>query len=85
MTRDYRLSPPHKKQYFQILLGGDAKIFYLDRVDNQVNNFTQTIQMIKNDYNSVVRLNKVKNYLREFHLNKLTREGQDKLESLKKI
>lgn len=61
VARDYSLTPPQKKQYLHNLLRGDAKRFYLDRIENFVNTFQQAVEMIDKEYNSAVRQNRVKN------------------------
>eukprot|EP00171_Calliarthron_tuberculosum_P002786 IDg2786t1 len=84
VARDYALSPMQKKQYLHNLLRGDAKRYYLDRVDNQVNNFTEAVRMIDNEYNSIVRQNRVKNHLAGLRLSRYRSEGHDDLASLEK-
>eukprot|EP00171_Calliarthron_tuberculosum_P023645 IDg23645t1 len=85
VARDYGLSPSQKKQYLHNLLRGDAKRFYLDQVDNQVNNFNQAVQVIENEYNSVVRQNRVKTYLSTLRLSKFVTDGTDELSALEKV
>eukprot|EP00171_Calliarthron_tuberculosum_P003182 IDg3182t1 len=50
-----------------------------------VNNFTEAIRMIDNEYNSIVRQNRVKNHLAGLRLSKYTSEGLDDLLSLEKV
>eukprot|EP00171_Calliarthron_tuberculosum_P023415 IDg23415t1 len=85
VARDYGLSPAQKKQYLHNLLRGDAKRFYLDQVDNQVNNFNQAVLVIENEYNSVVRQNRVKTYLGTLRLSKFVTDGLDELAALEKV
>ena len=41
VCRDYSLSPTQKLQYMHNLLSGDAKRFYLDRVDGYATSYQQ--------------------------------------------
>lgn len=85
VARDYGLTPAQKKQYLHNLLRGDAKRFYLDRIDNEVNRFNEAIRLIGNEYNSIVRQNRVKNHLAGLRLSKYTSEALDELASLEKV
>ena len=62
VARDYGFNAVQKKQCLHNLLRGDAKRFYLHNVDIYINNFTQAVQMIDNEYNSIVRQKCVKTY-----------------------
>ena len=69
----------------QNLLRGDAKRFYLHRVDNLVNNFTQAVQMIDNEYNSIVLQNRVKMHLSGLRVGRFTDQGHDELSALERV
>lgn len=49
VARDYSLTPAQKNQYLHNILRGDAKRYYLDRVDNDVKSFAEATQMIDNE------------------------------------
>ena len=51
VCRDYALSPTQKLQYMHNLLSGDAKRFYLDRVDGYATSYQQAIDLIEKEYN----------------------------------
>ncbi len=53
VARDYNLTPTQKLQFLHNLLRGDAKRFFLDRVDNYVSNFTQAVE---NDQQGITTL-----------------------------
>lgn len=61
-----------KKQYLHNLLRFDEKIFYLDRFEIQLNTFSQALQIIDNEYNSILRQNKVKIQLSTLRLTMFT-------------
>ena len=60
VCRDYSLSPKQKLHYMHNLLSGDAKRFYLDRVDGYATSYQQAIDLVENEYNSPVRQARVK-------------------------
>eukprot|EP00171_Calliarthron_tuberculosum_P015940 IDg15940t1 len=84
VARDCGLSPAQKRQYLHNLLRGDAKRFHIDQVENQVKNFDQAVLVIENEYNSVVRQNRVKTYLGTLRLSKIVTDGLDELAALEK-
>ena len=84
VARDYNLSSSQKKQYFHSLLRGDAKRFYLHRFYTQVTTFTQAIQLIVSDYNSIVRKSRGKTFLSTSRLSKFVTEGPHELAALEK-
>ena len=51
VCRDHALSQTQKLQYMQNILSGDAKRFYLDRVDGYATSYQQAIDLIENEYN----------------------------------
>ena len=51
ICKDYSLSPPQKLRYLHNLLRGDAKRFYLDRVENYATQFQQAVQLVNEEYN----------------------------------
>eukprot|EP00171_Calliarthron_tuberculosum_P002991 IDg2991t1 len=63
VSRDYNLSTVQKLQFLHNILRGDAKRFYLDQIQGHVNSFQQAVDSIGREYNSIVRQNRVKNYL----------------------
>ena len=85
VARDYKLTETHKKQFLHNLLKGDAKRFYLNRVHMYTNRFSDAIRMVETEYNSVVRQNRVKNYLNNLRLNKFVADGADELSALEKV
>ena len=46
LCRDYSLSPSQKLQYLHNLLQGDAKRYYLDKVDGYATTFQEAIQIV---------------------------------------
>ena len=85
VARDYSLTPKQKKQYLHNLLKGDAKRYYLDRVDNEINTFAEAVRMIGEEYNSLVRQNRVKNHLTGLRITKYTDNNLDELEALERV
>lgn len=67
------------------LLSGDAKRFYLDRVDGYATSYQQAIDLIENEYNSPVRQARVKNYVKTLRISTFTREDLDEGAALWKI
>lgn len=82
VARDYRLNNAQKKQYLHNLLRDDAKHFYLDRIDNRVTLYSEAVRLIDAEYYSIVRQNRVKNYLCSLRLASFTRKGQGELAAL---
>lgn len=85
VARDYNLTESHKKQFLHNLVRGDAKRFYLNQVQTYTTTFAASVQMVESEYNSVVRQNRVKNYLNSLRLNKFIVEGADELSALEKV
>ena len=85
VCRDYALSQTQKLQYMHNLLSGDAKRFYLDRVDGYATSYQQAIDLVEKEYNSPVLKARVKNYLNNLRISTLTAEGLDESAALSKI
>ncbi|GAB0496835.1 hypothetical protein MMPV_008156 [Pyropia vietnamensis] len=75
VARDYDLNQMQRFQYMHNILSGDAKRYYLDKVQGYATSFTQAVDMISTEYNSIVRQNRVKNYLSSYRMSSLTRDG----------
>ena len=65
-------------------MGDDTKRFYLNNVLAHVDTFTQTVELIGNEYNSIARQNRVKNVLNQLRLHKKIDDSQDEAEGLTK-
>ena len=76
MALDYNLSVTQKLQYMHNLLRGEAKRFYLDKVDKYSTSFTQAVDIIEKEYNSTVPQTKVKSYLNTLRSSKFVNEGE---------
>lgn len=85
MPRNYRLSSQQKLQYLHNLLLGDAKRFYLDVIDEYAASFQQSVELVEKQYNSHVRQNKVKNYLKYLRMSSFVNDGMDMSEPLEKV
>ena len=85
ISRDYNLSVSKKLQYMHNLFRDDAKRFYLNNVDGYATSFKQAVEMIGNEYNSPVRQNRVKNYLKSLRLSQFVKEGKGESEALSKL
>jgi len=83
-SRDYDLSPKQKLQFMHNLFTGDAKRFYYHRVDGYATGFSQAVEMIEREYNSVVRKDRCKNYLSTLRLAKFVEEGTEISAALEK-
>ena len=83
--RDYSLSPTQKLQYMHNILSGDAKRYYLDRIDGYATSFQQAVELIEREYNSPVRQARVKNYLNQLRLNTIEAEGMEESAALAKL
>ena len=59
----------------QNLLQGDAKRFYLDKVDGYATSFQQAVAMLEDEYNSTVRETRVKNYLNSLRVSSYISQG----------
>ena len=77
VCRDYNLSPPQRLQFLHNLLRGDAKRYYLDKIDGYATSFQQAIQMLEEEYNSPVRQTRVKNYLNSLRVTAFAAEGKE--------
>lgn len=85
VARDFGLSASQRKQYLHNLLRDDAKRFYLDRIDNDVSLYSEAVRLIEDEYNSIVRQNRVKNFLSSLRISGYTKEGMDELAALEKV
>lgn len=85
VARDYGLSASQKKQYLHNLLRDDAKRFYLDRIDNDVSLYSEAVRLIENEYNSIVKQNRVKNFLSSLRVSSYMKDGMDELSALEKV
>lgn len=75
VARDYDLSQEQRFQYMHNILSGDAKRFYLDKVQSYATSFSQAVDMVSTEYNSIVRQNRVKNYLVGYRMSTLLSDG----------
>ena len=85
MCRDYSLSPTQRLQYLHNLLRGDAKRFYLDKVDGYASSFQQAVQMIHDEYNSHVRQTRIKDYLNTIRVSNFMEKGISATDALSKV
>ncbi|GAB0489865.1 hypothetical protein MMPV_001091 [Pyropia vietnamensis] len=84
VARDYELTASQKLQYMHNLLRGDAKRFFLDRVHGTAATFAQAVDMVSAEYNSIVRQDRVKNYLSGLRLSSFVKDGTDVTAALEK-
>ncbi len=75
VARDYDLNQEQRFQYMHNILSGDAKRFYLDKVQSYATSFNQAVDMVSAEYNSIVRQNRVKNYLVGYRMSTLISDG----------
>lgn len=85
ISRDYSLTPIQKLQYMHNLLRGDAKRYFLDRVDGYATGFQQAVSMIEEEYNSQVRQTRVKNYLSSIRSSTFVGQVTETSEALAKV
>lgn len=81
VARDNGLSSAQKLNFLHNLLRGDAKRFYLDRVEH-VGTSAQAIEQVSLEYNSVVRQNRVKAYLNGLRMASFAAKGHEETASL---
>lgn len=84
VARDYELNATQKLQYLHNVLRGDAKRFFLDRVHGTAATFAQAVDMVSAEYNSIVRQDRVKNYLSSLRLSSFVKDGTDTTAALEK-
>ncbi|GAB0496233.1 hypothetical protein MMPV_007545 [Pyropia vietnamensis] len=84
VARDYELTASQKLQYLHNLLRGDAKRFFLDRVQGTAATFAQAVDMVSAEYNSIVRQDRVKNYFSGLRLSSFVKDGTDVTTALEK-
>lgn len=84
VARDYELTATQKLQYLHNLLRGNAKRFFLDRVHGTAATFAQAVDMVSAEYNSIVRQDRVKNYLSSLRLSSFVKDGTDTTAALEK-
>ena len=65
----------HKTQYLHKILRGDAKSFYLDRVDGYATMYQRAVNMINNEEKFPLRRTRVNNYLTSLRLSSLENNG----------
>ena len=85
LARDYGHSVSQKLQYMHNLLRGDAKRFYLDKIDGYGTSFNQAIDIVEKGYNSTVRQTKVKKYLNTLRISKFVNAGAEMSDALAKV
>lgn len=85
ICRDYSLSPAQKLQYLHNLLHGDAKRFYLDKIDGYATGFQQAVAMVNEEYNSHVRQTRIKDYLNAIRVRSFMNKGVSESDSLSKV
>ena len=61
------------------------KKVYLDKVDGYATGFQQAVSMIEEEYNSVVRQTRVKNYLSSLRISSFTSDGTEESAALAKV
>ena len=79
------MNATQKLQYLYNIKGGDAKRFYLNVVMPNFNTYNQAIDLIRQEYNSVVRQNRVKNVLNQLRLQEKLGDNQDEREAPAKL
>jgi len=85
VAKDYELTDRQKLQYIHYMLDGDAKRYYYDSVEPQAGTFNHAIMLIGNEYNSMVRQNRVKNVLSTLRLQQHIGEDGDEGKALANI
>eukprot|EP00170_Pyropia_yezoensis_P000401 contig_2207_g402 len=75
VARDYDLGQEQRFQYMHNILIGDTKRFYLDKVQSYATSFSQAVDMVSTEYNSIVLQNRVKNYLVGYRMSTLLSDG----------
>ena len=85
ISRDYNLNPSQKHQYLHNLLHSDAKRYYLEKVDRYATSFQQAVSMLENEYNSLARHTRVKNYLNSLRVSSFVSQGMESSAALSKI
>ena len=74
-----------KLQYLHNVKSGDAKRFYLNAVEPHATTFQQAIELIGNEYDSIVRQNRVKKVLHQLGQNAKLGESREEGEALAKV
>ena len=64
---------------------GDAKTFYLDKVNGYTTGFNQAVDVVEKEYNSTVRQAKVKNYLNTLRISKFIAERSEDSDALARV
>lgn len=85
IARDYKLTATQKLQYLHNILSKDASRFYLDRVAHYATTFQQAVEMIDQEYNSIVRQTRVKNYLNNLRVSDFEANGDEISVALMKV
>ena len=85
VARDYNMNATQKLQYLHNIMGGGAKRFYLNVAMPNVNTYNHAIDLIGQEYNSVVPQNRVKNVLNQIRLQEKLGDNQDEGEALAKV
>lgn len=82
VARDYDLNQQQGLQYLHNLLRGDAKRFFRDKVQPYAATFNQAVDSVNAEYNSIVRQNRVKNYLTSYRMSTLLAESKTETAAL---
>lgn len=75
VARDYDLSQEQRFQYMHNIMSGYAKRFFLDKVQSYATFFSQAVDMVSAENNSIVRQNRVKNYQVGYRMSTLLSDG----------
>lgn len=83
--KDYNLSGLQRLQSLHNVLHGDAKIYYLDKIDGFATSFQQATKMLEEEYNYAVRKTRVKKYLKLLRVTTFLANGMEMPAAIAKI
>lgn len=85
VANDYGLTEEQKFQYLHNILKKDAQRYYLTNVKDYAHSFDHAINLIDEEYNSIVRQNRVKNYLNSLRITDFISSTTDEAAALSKV
>ena len=85
LSRYCSLKPSQKLQYLHNLLQGDAKRYFLDKIDGYGTSFQHAIEMLERENNPPVRKDRDKNYLNSLRVTTFVAQGIEISEALSKV
>jgi len=71
---DFEMNATQKLKFFHRIFEGEAKTFYRNNIAHKVGSFNEAIVVMRNEYSSIARQNRVRKFLQGLSLRSIMRE-----------